>query len=125
MRVRIILCFVLLLIASKIDKSVKIDLGVMTITAYSPRVCETDDTPFITSIGERVHEFGCAVSRDLFEVLDYGDWIYIEDIGYRQINDTMHNRWEKRVDIFFFDTGQAIKFGKQEKQVWVLGLTKI
>jgi len=73
-------------------------LGQLMVTAYRSVPEQTDDSPFITSIGERVTKFGCAVSQDLLKSGDvkYGDYICIEGIKCCLVNDTMnarHTRW--------------------------------
>ncbi len=72
-------------------------------------VREADSTPFRTSTGERVRAGGCAISRDQLcgacrrlhrrclhpeydKKLHYGDWLYIEKYGFRQIFDVMGER---------------------------------
>ncbi len=81
-------------------------LGSLTVTSYRSVKNQTDDTPFNTSTGEHVSISGVAVSQDLLcgackklhrrckhpEVLTklhYGDCLYISDVGFRIINDTM------------------------------------
>ena len=88
----------------------------VTITAYSPRKGETDDTPFTTASNKRVREGFAAISRDLEKELSlrFGDTIFIEGYGYFQFEDRMHKRKKKQVDIFMFDTKKALKFGKQK-----------
>ncbi len=66
----------------------------------------TDDTPYNTSTGERVHSGGIAVSRDLLcgacrklhhqcqhpeydKKLHYGQWLYVKKYGFLQVNDVM------------------------------------
>lgn len=84
-------------------------IGTLQITSYRSVRSQTDRSPFFTSIGERVHAGGCAVSRDLLcpacrrlhhrckhpEVrgrLHYGDWVYVDGYGFRQVNDVMGTR---------------------------------
>lgn len=81
-------------------------LGMMTVTAYQPVREQTDSTPFNTSTGERVRAGGAAISRDLLcgacrrlhhrckhpdnpTKIHYGDWLYVDGYGYRQVNDVM------------------------------------
>lgn len=89
-------------------------IGNMVVTSYEPRKEQTDSTPFNTSTGERVRSGGVAISRDLLcgacrklhhrclrpdnlSKLHYGDWLYIEGYGYRQINDVMGAYTTQRV----------------------------
>lgn len=81
-------------------------IGKITVTSYRPLVNQTDSTPFQTSTGEQVRAGGCALSRDLLcgacrklhhrckhpeydKKIHYGDWVYVEKYGYRQVNDIM------------------------------------
>ncbi len=81
----------------------------LTVTSYRPLASQTDDTPFYTSTGEHVRAGGCAISRDQLcgacrqlhrrcrqpdnpTKLHYGDWLYVEKYGFRQIDDVMGER---------------------------------
>lgn len=81
-------------------------IGNLKVTSYRPIPAQTDSTPFRTSTDEKVRAGGVAVSRDLLcggcrklhhrckhteysKKLHYGDWLYIDGFGYRQINDVM------------------------------------
>ncbi|HPC30858.1 MAG TPA: hypothetical protein PK119_00065 [Candidatus Paceibacterota bacterium] len=82
----------------------------ITVTGYSSRPEETDDTPFITASG-KVVEDGVAAANFLafgtkvrFPEL-FGDKIFV-------IYDRMHERFsEDRVDIWFMSTEEAKNFG--------------
>lgn len=89
-------------------------LGNMTVTSYRSVPEQTDDSPFITSIGERTHKNGVAVSQDLLRsgAVKYGDIIYIEDYGFKVVNDTMHPRHKNHVDMW-------VETYEQEKAVGV------
>lgn len=84
-------------------------------TAYSPRVQETDETPFITASGTRTRDgviaanflpFGTKVRfPDLF-----GDKIFtVED----RMNRRYTNAYPHRIDMAFEKTKDAIRFGRQ------------
>lgn len=95
---------------------------VCTISAYSPTVGQTDDTPFITANNKRVRDGIVAVSRDLFaNGWNFGRKIYIKDLGVYTIDDLMHERMRNSLDIFMFDTDSAIKFGKKQARAYLLG----
>ncbi len=94
------------------------------VTAYSPTVSETDSTPLITASNKMVKEGYIAVSRDLEAYLEFGDKVFIEDIGIFEVQDRMNRRWSKRVDIFFYNTKRAIQFGKVKKKMWILDSKK-
>lgn len=86
----------------------------VTVTGYSPRREETDDTPFTTAFNKRVKTGIIAISRDLEDAHGWaeGDTIVLEGIGLFEVGDRMNQRWRKRIDIFFFDTAEARRFGK-------------
>lgn len=91
-------------------KSVK----TVTVTAYSARKVETDDTPTITASMTKVREGTVAVSRDLFNKgWVFGKKIYIQGYGIFEINDLMHSRYTERIDIFMWSTNKAYNFGKK------------
>lgn len=75
-------------------------LGQLMVTAYRSVPEQTDDSPFITSIGHRTHPFGCAVSQDLLASgkVKYGDFLHIEGVGSCVVNDTTHERHTNLVD---------------------------
>ncbi len=77
-------------------------LGSFVTTSYRSVPNQTDDSPYITSIGERVNCHGVAVSQDLLASgkVKYGDWLYIEGIGLKCVNDTMNKRFKNRIDIW-------------------------
>lgn len=104
----------------------------VTVTAYSPRVRETDDTPFITASNARVAEGTIAVSRDLWLAgWAFGKKVFIECApgkkGRREskaglcgifiIQDAMNRRFTKRIDIFIHNTAKALAAGKRERVV--------
>lgn len=96
-------------------------LSTITLTGYQPLRSQTDDSPHFTSIGSRVNDNGIAVSRDLLcpmalsknlfikrhkssvckiKRIHYGDLIYIDEIGFKIVNDCMNARHKKRMDVF-------------------------
>ena len=87
----------------------------VTVTAYSSTVDQTDDTPFITASGTYVRD-GIAAANFLpfgtvFKIPDlYGDKIFV-------IEDRMNKRYWQRIDIWFPERQMAKEFGI--KQVWI------
>ncbi len=85
----------------------------VTITMYEPVNCQTDSSPDITADGTKIDlalagDYNyVALSRNLLKrwggLLDYGDFILIEDAGGKsgiyQVKDTMHPRFVNYVDI--------------------------
>ena len=93
-----------------IHKEAKPKELIVTATMYEPVPSQTDTTPNITADGTRIsikyagkYRY-LAVSRDLLEIVSYGDYVVIEGIngkydGVWQVKDTMHPRWHNRVDL--------------------------
>lgn len=100
---------------NKIERIINLEsVQAVTVTAYSPRVRETDSTPFVNASMQRVAEGQIAVSRDLFKSgWVFGKKVYIEGFGIFTIADLMNKRYEKRLDIFFNHTHKARKFGRK------------
>jgi 3D (Asp-Asp-Asp) domain-containing protein len=84
------------------------------ITAYSSTTDQTDSTPFITASGRRVRPGIVAVSRDLKDILDFGQIVYLEGVGYFVVEDVMHERWTNRVDIWYPSRLKALHFGVKQ-----------
>ena len=91
---------------SEIILFVGLSLSTCTITAYRSVPNQTDSSPNFTSIGERTHKGGVAISRDLLckacmklhkrcarpdnpSKVHYGDYISIDHLGIYQVNDVM------------------------------------
>jgi 3D (Asp-Asp-Asp) domain-containing protein len=106
----------ILAFSSVIDPSIKTNFPkryLCTVTFYTPSVDETDDTPFITASGQRVRPGICAISRDLEKLgFTFGRTIYVEDLGSFEIQDRMHTRWKKRIDILVMSKKRARSLGK-------------
>jgi 3D (Asp-Asp-Asp) domain-containing protein len=89
-------------------------------TGYSSTVIETDDTPFITAWNTPTRDGVLALSRDLLRrytpaaPFDFGDTVVITGIGEFMVEDSMHPRWRRRVDIWFASRTEAFRFGRRE-----------
>lgn len=95
----------------------------LTVTAYSPRVSETDDTPFSTATNRPVRSGIIAVSRDLFDSgWVFGRKVYIKSYGIFTIDDLMAKSKRNQIDIFMHDTDRAIDFGRKTLDVYLLDL---
>lgn len=74
------------------------------VTGYRSLSSQTDDSPFITSTGERVGPHGVAISQDLLSQnggpIHYGDYVYIEGVGIKYVNDCLNKRIHNAVDIW-------------------------
>ncbi len=92
-------------------------VGPVSITSYRSVPSQTDSSPFITSIGERVHPHGIAVSQNLLKrwggPLNYGDMVYIEGVGFKIVNDVMNPRHKNAIDVWVTDLNAEKKFHKQ------------
>jgi hypothetical protein len=89
---------------------------------------QTDDSPFITSIGERVGPHGVAVSRDMLSrwggPLNYGDAIYIEGVGIKVVNDCMAERHRRAIDLWVETKEKESRvfhqFKNRKPRVWLI-----
>lgn len=107
---------------------ITIFLGNLQVTSYRSVPSQTDDSPFYTSIGERVNPHGVAVSQDLLKrwggPLNYGDTVYIEEIGFKKINDVMNPRHKNSVDIWVSSLSKEKEFHSKFKgkklNVWIV-----
>lgn len=95
-------------------------IGNMTVTSYRSVPEQTDSSPFITSIGERTHRNGVAVSQDLLRngVVKYGDIIFVEGYGFKVVNDTMNARHKNHVDLWVETKEQEKLVGVQKLNIY-------
>lgn len=95
----------------------------LTVTAYSPRESETDDTPTITASNNPVRLGIVAVSRDLFDAgWVFGKKVYIKGHGVFVIDDLMAASKRNQIDIFMHDTRRAQRFGRQVLEAHLIDL---
>ncbi|MBM3320915.1 MAG: 3D domain-containing protein [Candidatus Eisenbacteria bacterium] len=91
----------------------------VVVTAYSPTECQTDSLPFVTATNTHPRPGVIALSRDLIRAFNptapfrFGDRVHLAGIGEFIVEDTMHERWNRRADIFFESTDDAIRWGKR------------
>lgn len=112
-------------------------VGNLVLTSYRSLPNQTDDTPYYTSIGERVHPHGVAVSRDLLcplakdkykihnrnkclyrSKLHYGDWLYVEGFGLKTVNNVMAARHKGRIDVWVSSYPQEKQIGTRKVRVY-------
>jgi 3D (Asp-Asp-Asp) domain-containing protein len=102
-------------------------LGILTCTSYRPVPEQTK--PECTSRehcrtanDDNVSELGVAISQDFLDsgIIHYGDCVYIDGFGYRLVNDCMHRRHKKRVDVFVYTYAEEKKFGVRHLKVWLV-----
>lgn len=105
---------------------VTILIGTFDVTSYRSVSSQTDDTPYHTSIGQRTHPHGIAVSQDLLKSghVRYGDLIYVEDVGFKFVNDTMHIRHKEHIDVWVSSYKEEQEFHRKFKgrklKVWIV-----
>jgi len=94
-------------------------------TAYNALPWQTDDDPTITASGSEVYEGSVALSRDMIKSFNpaadvaWGDtvWTIIPFV----VEDTMHKRMRRRVDVFMDDLGTARAFGLRRGKISLEG----
>ena len=62
---------------------------------------------------------GLAVAVDP-EVIPLGSWLYIDDVGWRQAQDTGGAIQGRRIDMAVETHGEAREWGVQDKQIWIM-----
>lgn len=90
----------------------------MTVTAYSSEVGQTDSTPFITAFGTRVRDgivaTNCLPKGALVRFPEvFGDKEFV-------VEDRMNSRYYYRMDIWMAETQDAINFGAKTLKVEIL-----
>jgi 3D (Asp-Asp-Asp) domain-containing protein len=94
----------------------------VTATAYNSTPGQTDASPAITAFGIRLRPGMriVAVSRDLEELgLTEGVLIRIDGLdGDWRVGDRMHDRWTRKIDVYFGDDTEAAKrWGKRRVRI--------
>ena len=89
-------------------------------SAYTLSKRETDGTPYVTATMKKpIAGKTCAVSRDQRKYLMHKT-ILIPGLGVREVNDTMHPRYKKSIDVVFASKKDAMKFGRKDVTIVVL-----
>ena len=84
------------------------------ITSYTNDPAETDDTPDITASNQPVMK-GIVANN----CLEFGQKVEIEGKTY-EVQDRMAGRWGcEHFDVFTFDKAEAIKAGRQQKEILI------
>lgn len=90
------------------------------VSAYTASRRETDADPGRTATMERpIPGWTCAVSRDLAHWL--GGRVWIEGVGVRKVNDLMHSRHKRQVDVLVGKAKEAAQITADERKVVFLG----
>ncbi len=90
----------------------------VTLTAYSSTVDQTDDTPFIAASGKRVYDGMIATN-----FLPFGTKVKIPELFGDKVftvDDRMNRRYTERVDIWFSERSDAIRFGIRTAEIVIL-----
>jgi len=89
-------------------------------TGYSSSIAETDSTPFVTAANTASRPGVLAVSQNLLREytpgapFSFGDRVKVYGVGDFIVEDSMNPRWTNRVDIWFADRDDAVRFGLRE-----------
>ena len=89
-------------------------------TGYSSSIAETDSTPFVTAANTPSRPGVLAVSQNLLREytpgapFSFGDRVKVYGVGDFIVEDSMNPRWTNRVDIWFADRDDAVRFGLRE-----------
>ena len=96
---------------------------IVTATAYTSHVDQTDDTPNIAAWGDRLSEGmkAIAVSRDLLDVygMTRGTKVKIKGMPDEYlVLDKMNKRWKKKIDVYMgMDKSKAFAWGSRKVQI--------
>lgn len=87
------------------------------ISAYTPRIQETDDSPLINAMGLQVQEGDIACPR----FIELGTQVEIDNVVYT-CRDRMNARYANtyNFDIFMYDLNSAKTFGRQIKIIKII-----
>ncbi len=86
-------------------------------TAYSPRVIETDGNPWRTATGMR-SAFGIVAVDP--KLIPLGTLMYVEGYGYAVAGDTGSAIKGNRIDVFFYSTDDAYRWGRRTVTIYIL-----
>lgn len=102
-------------------------LATVTLTSYQPRPeqtrpgCQGIHNCF-TSVGDIPTKYGAAASPDLLKsgALHYGDAIYVENYGWRIINDVMAKKNHNAIDLMVWSYQEEHSVGVQHRRIWTV-----
>ena len=104
-------------------------LGMLQVTSYRPIPAQTKPEcrnrhACETSIGDGITRYGVAVSQDLLEsgVVHYGDVLYVEDYGWRIVNDAMGPKARNAIDLMVFTRDEEKAVGVRHLNVYIVRL---
>jgi 3D (Asp-Asp-Asp) domain-containing protein len=88
------------------------------VSAYNSEVAQTDNDPFTTANGDHVFDGGVAAN-----FLPFGTKIKMPDhFGDKvfTVNDRMNKKYDKKVDIWMADKGDAIAWGVRNVRIQII-----
>lgn len=107
-------------------------------TGYNSSVNQTDSSPRVTATGARTRFGVIALSRDMLRSIPYGSQVRLEDMGALGsgfgrgrfnsmlqgvvfiVEDTMHPRMSRTVDVWFHSRSTAMRWGKRQVKLTIL-----
>lgn len=89
----------------------------VTATAYSPTIAETDSNPWVTASGLR-SSFGIIAVDP--KVIPLGTLVYVDGYGYAVAGDTGGFIKGDKIDVFFYSTRDAAKWGIKKVKIYIL-----
>ncbi len=107
-------------------------------TGYNSSVSQTDSSPRVTATGARTRFGVIALSRDMLRSIPYGSQVRLEDMGALGsgagrgrfnsmlqgvvfiVEDTMHPRMSRTVDVWFHSRSTAMRWGKRQVKLTIL-----
>ncbi len=104
-------------------------IGSLQVTSYRSVYSQTDNTPYNTSTGEHVSPDGVAISQDMLcpickkehkrcknpskSEIHYNDWLYIQGVGLKRVNDVMNKRHKNHLDVWVSSLDEEKTFFKE------------
>jgi 3D (Asp-Asp-Asp) domain-containing protein len=102
-------------------------LGCLQVTSYRPIPAQTKPEcrgrfACTTAINDGITMFGIAASQDYIKsgLVHYGDIVYVQDYGYRVVNDTMGPHAANSFDLMVFTYAEEKKIGVRHLKVWLV-----
>ena len=102
-------------------------LGVIQLTSYQPIPAQTKPScqgrfHCTTAIDDGITMFGIAVSQDYIKagVVHFGDIVYVQDYGFRVVNDVMGPHATHSFDLMVFTHSEEKKIGVRHLKVWLV-----
>jgi len=116
-------CFCNVDTSTPCDSWILDEIGEFKITAYTAGFESTGKYPGDPAFG--ITASGATVQEDLtiaadWDVLPLNTWVYIEDVGYRFVQDKGGGIKGNCIDLYISNLDQAQEWGVQQKRVWLV-----